>query len=192
MDNYKKIKDALNRLSDLYKQNENDFFNERDIHHLFFSMIYSDFKPLVHPEYRTNKRFIREKSKKEKYQEDKHSFVPEIKKGRRGHYDVVVLSNEFYQRNKKNFDKLSNKTIGINSNEKKYIDIALEFKYFIDRIDLEEISFDIFKLREGDEIKHKILVIFLKKGVDLTDTMEKNIKDFAGNDVEVCFILPND
>jgi hypothetical protein len=188
MNNNKIITDAISKLSDKYKNNENDFFNEKDMHHLFFNIVYSNLKQLIHPEYITNKRFIRKKSKNEDYQKNKHSFEPNIKKGRRGHYDLVVISKDFYEKNKNDFNKVSNKTIGINSTEGCYIDIALEFKYFIDKIDLEEIKFDIFKLKEGNEINHKIMIIFIKKGVDFPDNIKRYIEDFADNKVKLYLI----
>lgn len=177
------IKKAINQLANEYKHNNNYFFNEHDFHHIFFNLVYSDLKPYIHPEYPTVMRFIREKEKDDEYQKNKHSFSANIKKGRRGHYDFVVLSREFYDKNKYDFYKLSNKKAGINENKIPFIEIALEFKYITDRIDIEKIKFDIFKLREGKEVKNKILIIFTRKCI--SDDIKKEIKKVTGDEVEV-------
>ena len=47
------------------------------------------------------------------------------------------------------------------------------------------IKFDIFKLKEGGEIKNKILIIFIREGVTISDKVKKEIKEVAGDDVEI-------
>lgn len=147
-----KVEEAIKELSDDFSKNKGHFFNEHDFHHKFFNIVYKKIGNRVHPEYPTVKRFKR--------------IPPKVveEEGKRGHYDFVVLNQKFYDKNKNNFDKISNKKVGINDNEGGYIDNAIEFKYFtknkISENEINEIKFDIFKLENADEASKKILVIF--------------------------------
>lgn len=90
------VDNAINELIDDFKTRKDYFFNEHDIHHVFFCKL-SELGNLVHPEYPTLKRFTRIRGKKtdETYKNGIHCFKPGVKKGVRGHYDFVVLNNRF-------------------------------------------------------------------------------------------------
>jgi hypothetical protein len=163
------IEVAVNELADEFYQNPDEFFNEHDFHHLFFCKLYPKFKHLIHPEYPTRKRFIKEKASDEEYSLGKHCYGPEIKKGVRGHYDFAVFKEEFYNKHKNaldRFDRLSNKNVNTNlDSDHKYIDFAIEFKYITSGSIsvIKEIEFDIFKLQNAEEAENKYLIIFIKK-----------------------------
>lgn len=169
MSNQAIIELALNELADEFQNNPDEFFNEHDFHHKFFCMLYPKFRNLIHPEYPTRKRFIKERAENEKYIFGKHCFDPDIKKGVRGHYDFVIFKEEFYNEHKDaldKFDRLSNKKVDTNIDiEDKYIDFAFEFKYITSgSINvIKEVEFDIFKLNEAAEAENKYLIIFIKK-----------------------------
>ncbi|MGF7118645.1 hypothetical protein [Methanobacterium oryzae] len=169
MSNQAIIELALNELADEFQNNPDEFFNEHDFHHKFFCMLYPKFKNLIHPEYPTRKRFIKERAENEKYIFGKHCFDPDTKKGVRGHYDFVIFKEEFYNEHKDaldKFDRLSNKKVDTNIDiEDMYIDFAFEFKYITSgSINvIKEVEFDIFKLNEAAEAENKYLIIFIKK-----------------------------
>lgn len=160
---------AINELADEFQENPDEFFNEHDFHHLFFCKLYPEFKHLIHPEYPTRKRFIKEKSSDEDYTFGKHCFEPEIKKGVRGHYDFAIFKEGFYNEYKSaldRFDRLSNKNVDTNVDIRhKYIDFAFEFKYITSGSIsvIKEVEFDIFKLKNAEEAENKYLIIFIKK-----------------------------
>lgn len=159
------IDNAITELINEFKTRKDYFFNEHDIHHVFYCKL-SELGDLVHPEYPTLKRFIRIRGKNtsEIYEYGVHCFEPHVKKGVRGHYDFIVLNNRFYNEYKDNFDKLSNKTVNINSDiDYPYIDVAIEFKYITGTFDPREIEYDLFKLKQANEVKTKKLIIFTRK-----------------------------
>ena len=165
MDSLEVVNKTIKELIDDFKSRKDYFFNEHDIHHVFYCKL-SELGDMIHPEYPTLKRFIRIRGKKtdETYKNGVHCFEPDIKKGVRGHYDFVVLNNKFYNEYKDNFDKLSNKTVNINSDiDYPYIDVAIEFKYITGTFDPREIEYDLFKLKQADEVKNKKLIIFTRK-----------------------------
>lgn len=168
--NYKPIIEIkIEELVKEFYENPHEFFNEHDFHNKFFCMLYPELKNLIHPEYPTRHRFIKERTAGEDYVFDNHCFDPKVKKGVRGHYDFVIFDEEFY--NKYNgtleqFDRLSNKNVDIVSElNKKYIDFAFEFKYITGGsiAVIKEIEFDIFKLKEAKEAKNKYLIIFMRE-----------------------------
>ena len=169
MDNQAIVELKIDELAVEFQENPDEFFNEHDFHHKFYCMMYPEFKNLIHPEYPTSKKFIKEKAASEKYTLDIHCFDPEIKKGVRGHYDFVIFKEEFYNKYEstlEHFDRLSSKDINTNIDiEDKYIDFAFEFKYITNGSIsvINEIEFDIFKLREAKEVENKYLIIFIKK-----------------------------
>ena len=190
MDKLRLIKDSLEELKKEYQKNPNNFFNEHDFHHIFFNVVYSklgdESKLLFHPEYPTRKRFVREKEKDEEYEKDKHSFSLDKNKGKRGHYDFVVLKEGFYEDNKDDINKLSNKTVLINKKiNYKYIDTAIEFKYTTGYLDINQIKFDLFKLNEAEEVDNKILVVFLKKEVPNSKEISRDIQNLNKGSVEI-------
>lgn len=155
------IKDLIHE----FKTRPDYFFNEHDIHHVFYCKLTS-LGDLVHPEYPTRKRFIRIRGKKsdEKYETGVHCFDPDVKKGVRGHYDFVVLNEDFYNQFQNNFDKLSNKKINSNlTTDFSYIDIAIEFKYITGTFNPREIEYDLFKLKEADEVIYKKFIILTRR-----------------------------
>ena len=189
MDCFKLIEDSIEELRKEYYDNPNNFYNEHDFHHIFFNIAHlrldDESKSLLHPEYPTRKRFIRDKSKHEEYEKEKHSFPPDKKFGKRGHYDFVILNSEFYKRYKDNLPKLSNKTVMVNNDiNYKYIDIVIEFKFITVYLDINEIKFDLFKLNEAEEVNKKLLIIFLKKGPHF-DEFYKNIQTLEKGKVKV-------
>lgn len=169
MSNISTVELKIEELADEFYENTDEFFNEHDFHHKFFCMLYPEFKNLIHPEYPTRKRFIKDKAADEEYIFGTHCFEPEIKKGVRGHYDFVIFKEEFYNKHRNaldKFDRLSNKKVDTNIEIKdQYIDFAFEFKYITSGSinAIKEIDFDIFKLKEANEAKNKYLVIFIKK-----------------------------
>lgn len=163
------IEQKIEELADEYLENSDEFFNEHDFHHKFYCLMYPEFNNLIHPEYPTRQRFIREKASDEDYVFGTHCFNPDIKKGVRGHYDFTIFKEEFYNEHigtLDQFDRLSNKSVDTNIDiEDQYIEFAFEFKYITSgSINIiKEIEFDIFKLKEAKEVKNKYLIIFIKK-----------------------------
>jgi hypothetical protein len=164
------VEKAINELRDEYLSDEDEFFNEHDFHHLFFCKLYPNFKHLIHPEYPTRNRFIRNKGDEDSYKLGKHSFQPEeTNKGVRGHYDFVIFNEKFYNEHKESldrFERLSNKNVNTNIDRTdQYINFAFEFKYVTSgsKSFVEEIEFDIFKLNEANEVKNKYIIVFIKK-----------------------------
>ncbi len=156
---------AVNDLADEFRENPDEFFNEYDFCHRFFCKLYPEFKNLIHSEYPTRKRFIKEMASGEKYVSGKHCFEPEIKKGIRDKYALAVFKEEFYNKYKNELsrlDGLSNTDFDIRYI---YMDFAFEFKYISSgSINvIGEIEFDIFKLKEATEAENKYLIIFIKK-----------------------------
>jgi hypothetical protein len=159
------VERAINELIIEFKDRRDYFFNEHDIHHVFYCKL-SDLGDLIHPEYPTKKRFIRIRNKDmgHSYIEGEHCFEPDVKKGVRGHYDFVVLNQDFYNKYQSNFPRISNKRLNTNLDiDYKYIDVAIEFKYITDTFNLLEIEYDLFKLKQADEVKHKKLIIFTRR-----------------------------
>ena len=185
------IKDSIDKLLYEYNKDPNNFFNEHDFQHCFFYIAHSIFDDksisLLHPEYPTRKRFIREKSEDDKYSIGKHSFPLDKKLGRRGHYDFVVLNSKFYNDyHINNLEKLSNKTVMINKDiNYKYIDIAIEFKFITKNLNINEIEFDLFKLNEAEEVKAKLLIVFIRKGIPHFDEFYNKIQNLEKGKVEV-------
>lgn len=165
MDSVEIVNTAINELIEEFNVRKDYFFNEHDIHHVFYCKL-SKLGDLVHPEYPTLKRFVRIRGKKtdETYEDGVHCFDPTVKQGVRGHYDLVVLNKDFYHEYQDNFDKLSNKKVNSNADVNyPFIDVAIEFKYITGTFDPREIDYDIFKLKQADEVKHKKLIIFTRK-----------------------------
>jgi hypothetical protein len=173
MDNQAIIELKIQELSDEFYEYPDHFFNEHDFHHKFYCMMYPEFDNLLHPEYPTRMRFIKEKSNNEEYSLGIHCFNHEDenlrKNSRRGHYDFVIFKEKFYNDHigkLDQFDRLSNKKIHTNIDIKdQYIEFAFEFKYITNGSIsvINEIEFDIFKLKEAKEVKNKYLIIFIKK-----------------------------
>jgi hypothetical protein len=110
-----------------------------------------------------------------------------------GHYDFVVLNETFYDQNRGDFDKLSNKKVDINKDiDYPYIDIAIEFKYITGTFDQREIEYDLFKLKEADEVLHKKLIILTKprKGKNY-DSMRSYLDYIEGSEKEIQIELIN-
>ncbi len=177
MDSEKIVENAIKELENEFKNNPDRFFNEHALHHVFFCKL-SELGDLVHPEYPTRKRFKKDKGDSPEYIHDEHSFHPSFKGPKRGHYDFVVLKKEFYdefkdfgndQDKKKNrFERLSSKDFETNLDreEEQYLDIVIEFKYVAESFSKKnfvDYDFDIFKLKEADEAKTKIFLVFLRK-----------------------------
>ena len=158
-----KILELYPKMMVKYPKIETKLDNIRDFRNkIAHSKLDDESKLLLHPEYPTRKRFIREKSKNEEYTMEKHSFPLDKKLGKRGHYDFVVLNNEFYKKYRNNLDKLSNKTVMVNKDvDYKYIDIAIEFKFITKNLDVDEIKFDLFKLNQAEEVEAKLFIIFI-------------------------------
>jgi len=173
VDNQAIIELKIQELSDDFYENPDEFFNEHDFHHKFYCMMYLEFKNLLHPEYPTRKRFVKDKLDAEEYSYGIHCFNPEDqnlrKKSRRGHYDFAIFKEEFYYEHigmLDQFDRLSNKNVNTNIDiQDQYIEFAFEFKYITNGSIsvIKEIEFDIFKLKEAKEAKNKYLIIFIKK-----------------------------
>lgn len=164
------IEEAIDELRNEFLEDEDEFFNEHDFHHIFFCKLYPQFKHLIHPEYPTRNRFIRNKGNFEEYLFGEHCFQPgETNKGVRGHYDFVIFNREYYTKFKNeldSFERLSNKLVTTNLDIiDKYIDFAFEFKYVTSgsKSIIDEVEFDIFKLKEAYEVEIKYLIIFIKK-----------------------------
>lgn len=181
----KKVQNAIKELKIDFKNNRDRFFNEHSLHHVFFCKL-SELGDLVHPEYPTRRRFIKDKGTFPTYISGKHSFPPvgeniPLKRGRgpgRGHYDFAVLNKEFYDefkefgngkvREENRFERLSSKHVNTNNDQKgrKYLDVIIEFKYVVESFskkDFVDYDFDIFKLKEAEEARKKIFLVFLRK-----------------------------
>lgn len=191
MENLKIVEEKIKELNRVFNTSQNYFFNEHDFHHHFFNIVYTEFKKtekqdLLHPEYPTLNRLILLKDKKLYYYE-----LTTNKGIKRGHYDFVILSQKFFDNYQKDFEVLSNKTIGIISHlisekmiNSQYLDIAIEFKYFSrDSITKNSINLDITKLKLAKEAKYKCLAIFVNpKNLGKT----KNIlKELNKKDVKI-------
>jgi hypothetical protein len=188
MNSLKVVNKAIEDLIQEFNKRPDYFFNEHDLHHVFYCKLTS-LGDLIHPEYPTKKRFIRIRGKKtdETYEDGVHCFEPDVKKGRRGHYDFVVLNETFYNQNREDFDKLSNSTVDINKDiDYPYIDIAIEFKYITGTFDQREIEYDRFKLKKANEVLHKKLIIFTKprKGKNY-DSMRSYLDYIEGSGKEI-------
>lgn len=164
------IETAIEELKNEFLQNEDEFFNEHDFHHIFFCKLYKKFDHLIHPEYPTRNRFIRDRGVHDNYISGVHSAQPEAtRKGVRGHYDFVIFNEDFYETNRDaldRFERLSNKLVDTNLDiTDQYIDYAFEFKYVTSgsKSFVEEVEFDIFKLKEANEVNKKYLIVFIKK-----------------------------
>lgn len=169
MKNQAIIELAVEELADEFQENPDEFFNEHDFHHKFFCILYPEFNNLVHPEYPTRKRFIKERTPDEEYAYGTHCFEPIVKKGVRGHYDFVIFKEKFYSKHKDSldkFDRLSNKDVNTNIDiEDQYIDFVFEFKYITggSKNIIREIEFDLFKLNQAEEVENKYLIVFIRK-----------------------------
>ena len=170
MNSQKIVEKAIEELKDEFLKDEDEFFNEHDFHHIFFCKLYPQFKHLIHPEYPTRSRFVRDKGDYEKYVSGVHSSEPEkTKTGSRGHYDFVIFNEDFYNEHKDaldRFERLSNKLVDTNLDiTHQYIDFAFEFKYVTSgsKSFVDEVNFDIFKLNEAKEVDKKYLIVFMKK-----------------------------
>lgn len=62
MESLEIVDKAIEDLIEEFKNREDNFFNEHDIHHVFYCKL-SSLGDLVHPEYPTRKRFIRIRGK---------------------------------------------------------------------------------------------------------------------------------
>ncbi len=130
MNSQKIVEIAIEELKNEFLLNEDEFFNEHDFHHIFFCKLYPKFNHLIHPEYPTRNRFIRDKGTHNNYLTGVHSAQPDAKnKGRRGHYDFVIFNENFYETHKDaldRFERLSNKLVNTNLDRTdQYIDYLL-------------------------------------------------------------------
>ena len=75
MDSLEIVDKAIENLVEEFKNREDYFFNEHDIHHVFYCKL-SSLGDLVHPEYPTRMRFIRIRGKNtgETYENGIHCF----------------------------------------------------------------------------------------------------------------------
>lgn len=188
MDSEKIVENAIKELENEFKNNQDRFFNEHALHHVFFCKL-SELGDLVHPEYPTRKRFKKDKGDSPEYISGEHSCPPSIKGPKRGHYDFVVLKQEFYDKfkdcgndndpRKNKFERLSSKDFETNLDleGKEYLDIVIEFKYVTESFsekNFVDYDFDIFKLKEAEEAKTKIFLVFLRKR-KIGDKMYKEV-----------------
>lgn len=161
------VEKEINDLIEEYLDKPDEFFNEHDFQHLFFCKLYPHLEQLIHPEYPTRKRFIKNKENKEAYIGLEHSFELKTGKGGREHYDLVIFKQDFYDKYGKELNRfagLANKNLDI---ENKYMDYVFEFKYITSSSInvINEVKFDIFKLKEAREAFNKYLLIFIKKSI---------------------------
>lgn len=165
------VQNAIGGLKEDFRNNRNCFFNEHDLHHVFFCKL-SQLRNLVRPEYPTRRRFFTDKEDSNEYIRGKHSFPPRgenvPKRSRRGHYDFAILDEDFYSEFKglsDRFERLSSKNVDTNLDQegRKYVDIAIEFKYITGQCQRENIEFCIFKLKEAEEVRKKIFLVFIRK-----------------------------
>ena len=153
------VQNATYELREDFKRNRDCFFNVHDLHHAFYGKL-SQLGNLVRVEYPTRRRFFADKEDSDEYISGEHSFPPRgenvPKSSRRGHYDFVILDEGFYLEFKglsDRFERLSSKNVDTNLDQegRKYVDIAIEFKYITGPCQLENIEFCIFKLKEAEE-----------------------------------------
>jgi hypothetical protein len=165
------VQNDIGELKEDFRKNKNCFFNEHDLHHVFFCKL-SQLGNVVRPEYPTRRRFFTDKEDSLEYINGKHSFPPRgenvPKRSRRGHYDFAILSEDFYSEFKglsDRFERLSSKNIDTNLDQegRKYVDIAIEFKYITGQCQRDNIEFSIFKLKEAEEVRKKIFLVFIRK-----------------------------
>lgn len=187
MNSEKIVQNAIGELKLDFRKNRNCFFNEHDLHHVFFCKL-SPLGNLVRAEYPTRRRFFADMEDSDEYIRGKHSFPPRgenvPKRSRRGHYDFAILSEDFYSEFKglsDRFERLSSKNIDTNLDQegRKYVDIAIEFKYIAGQCQRENIEFCIFKLKEAEEVKKKIFLVFIRKEGMSPERYEKII-NFLG------------
>lgn len=181
------VQNAIEALKEDFRKNRDCFFNEHDLHHVFFCKL-SQLGNLVRGEYPTRRRFFTDKEDSDGYIRGKHSFPPRgenvPKRSRRGHYDFAILGEDFYSEFKglsDRFERLSSKNVDTNLDQKgrKYVDIAIQFKYITGKCQRENIEFDIFKLNEAEEVRKKIFLVFIRKGGMSPERYEKII-NFLG------------
>lgn len=160
---------AIDDLAEEFQESPDEFFNEHDLQSRFFCRLYLEFKNLIHLEYPTRKRFIKEKTSDKNYISGKHCFEPETNEGVRDHYALAIFKEEFYNNYKNELDgfgRLSDDDISSNLNIRDtYMDFVFEFKYITSGgiSAIREIEFKIFKLKEATESRNKYLLIFIKK-----------------------------
>jgi hypothetical protein len=170
------VKGQIKELAQFTSEEKYLFLNEHDFHHVFFKLAYDKLKKIkkqdfLHPEYPTFHRLELKTDKKPYYYAISQT-------AKRGHYDFVVFSEDFYNNPDNDFNRISNKKVNTLNDEKKpYLDLAIEFKYFIDKIDLNSINLDITKLDLAVEAKEKILVIFYKGDIPNIKTDVNNLKN---------------
>jgi hypothetical protein len=179
------VQNGINDLIDYFETHRDCFFNEHDLHHVFYGNL-SNLGNLVRPEYPTRKRFFGKKKGYDKFINGTHSFPARGKNvpvnSYRGHYDFAVLNKEFYNefKNQKDvrFERLSSKNVDTNwDRTDKYLDVAIEFKYIAGQFKSEYIDFDIFKLNEAEEAKKKIFLVFVRKR-GMSDRRYNKIVDY--------------
>jgi len=177
------VQNAIIELKEEFRNNKDCFFNEHDLHHVFYCKL-SHLGNLVRPEYPTRRRFFADKIDREEYARGKHSFPPRGENvpgtSRRGHYDFAILSEDFYNEFKglsDRFERLSSKNVDTNLDQegRKYVDIAIEFKYITGPCQRKTIEFDLFKLGEAEEVRKKIFLVFIRKRGMSPERYEKTI-----------------
>ena len=177
------VQKAIGELKEDFRNNRDCFFNEHDLHHVFFCKL-SRLGNLVRPEYPTRRRFFADKEDSKEYINGKHSFPPRgedvPKSSRRGHYDFAILDEDFYLEFKglsERFERLSSKNVDTNLDQegRKYVDIAIEFKYITGQCQRDNIEFSIFKLKEAEEVRKKIFLVFIRKRGISNERYEKII-----------------
>lgn len=102
----------------------------------------------------------------------------------------MVLNKTFYNKYKDNFEKLSNKTVDRNLEiNYPYLDIVIEFKYITGTLDVREIEYDLFKLKQANEAQIKKLIIFNRKGnnkfYENLKTLEKLISSESDLQIQI-------
>jgi hypothetical protein len=158
-------------------------------------------------EYPTRKRFFADKEDSDEYISGKHSFPPRgenvPKSSRRGHYDFAILDEEFYSEFKglsDRFERLSSKNVDTNLDQegRKYVDVAVEFKYITGQCKRENIEFCIFKLKEAEEARKKIFLVFIRKEGMKPERYQKLInflnrmKEESKEEIDMEIIEPDD
>lgn len=200
------VQNAIRELKEDFRNNRDCFFNEHDLHHVFFCKL-SQLGNLVRPEYPTRRRFFADKEDSNEYIRGKHSFPPRgenvPKSSRRGHYDFAILGEDFYLEFKglsDRFERLSSKNVDTNLDQegRKYVDIAIEFKYITGPCQRDTIEFSIFKLKEAEEVRKKIFLVFIKKGGMSPERYEKiinflnRVKEESKDEIEMDIIEHDD
>ena len=165
------VQNGIDELITYFELHRDCFFNEHDLHHVFYGNL-SILGNLIRPEYPTRKRFFGKKKGYDDFINGTHSFPPRGENvpinSYRGHYDFAVLNEDFYNEFKYQkdirFERLSSKNVDTNSDRTdKYLDVVIEFKYIAGQFKSEYIDFDIFKLKEAEEAKKKIFLVFVRK-----------------------------